>query len=60
MKRLIAFLTLAGLLTLGITNVVLAQGDDTAAIQQVDTNMVDTPAVAKTPAMTPKYGRTSR
>ncbi|MCB0822778.1 MAG: MotA/TolQ/ExbB proton channel family protein [Bacteroidales bacterium] len=53
MKRLIAFLTLAGLLTLGITNVVLAQDDDTAAIQQVDTNMVDTPEDAKTPAMTP-------
>jgi biopolymer transport protein ExbB len=51
MKRLIAFLTLAGLLTLGITNVVLAQeetGEDTAMMQQ-DTTMVDT---AATPAPT--------
>lgn len=45
MKRLIAFLTLAGLLTLGITNVTLAQdGEDTTAMQN-DTTMVADPAM---------------
>ncbi len=41
MKRLIAFLTLAGMLTLGITNVVLAQDE---AAGEVTTTEVDTTA----------------
>ncbi len=50
MKRLIAFLTLAGMLTLGITNVVLAQDEATGEVTttEVDSTAtnVDTTAVA--------------
>jgi len=50
MKRLIAFLTLAGMLTLGITNVALAQDETTpgTTATEVDTTTtaVDTAAVA--------------
>lgn len=51
MKKLLAFLTLAGLLTIGITNVVLAQGgasEDTMSMQQ-DTTAADTTMAATTP-----------
>lgn len=44
MKRLIAFLTLAGMLTLGITNVVLAQDEATgeATTMEVDSTATET------------------
>ncbi|MCD4683158.1 MAG: MotA/TolQ/ExbB proton channel family protein [Bacteroidales bacterium] len=42
MKRLIAFLTLAGMLTIGITNVTFAQDEvqDTSAVETTDTTAV--------------------
>ncbi len=50
MKRLIAFLTLAGMLTLGITNVVLAQddvaGEATTTVVDSTATEIDTTAVA--------------
>ncbi len=48
MKRLIAFLTLAGMLTFGITNVVLAQDEAAgeATTTEVDSTATETDSTA--------------
>jgi len=51
MKKLIAFLTLAGMLTLGITHVVVAQDEPAADTSMVaDTTMVEVEVADETPA----------
>jgi len=64
MKRLIAFLTLAGMLTFGITNAIVAQGDvvDETVVETSDSTMViaeeeaveEAPAIAEPEAEGPK------
>lgn len=55
MKKIIAFLTVAALLTFGITTAVMAQEttDETATEMTTDTAAVDTAAMAQEPATAP-------